>query len=213
MAVPAYETDPAEIYRQSFSTIRAEADLSRFAGGMEAIAVRLIHACGMVDIVEDIDFSADAFDVGAAALKRGAPIFCDVEMVRHGIIQRRLPVQNRVVCTLNDDRTPVLAKSLNTTRSAAQVELWQESIEGSIVAIGNAPTTLFRLLEKLDAGWPRPALIIGIPVGFVGAAESKAALSSDARGVPHIAVMGRRGGSAMASAVVNALAADETHHG
>lgn len=173
---------------------------------MQALAVRLIHACGMVDLAGDIAFSAGAFEAGAQALKAGAPVFCDAEMVRHGIIRHLLPVDHDILCLLNDARVRPLAAELGTTRSAAQVDLWGERLAGSVVAIGNAPTALFRLLELLDKGAQKPALIIGMPVGFVGAAESKDALISDSCGVPYIAVSGRRGGSAMASAAVNALA-------
>lgn len=201
-----YIRDPAEIYRQSFETIRAEADLSRFAGGMEKLAIRLIHACGMTDLSGDIALSDGAFEAGAAALAGGAPVLCDVEMVRHGIIRRLLPAQNEVLCLLNDERVRPKAVEIGNTRSAAQVDLWDDSLAGAVVAIGNAPTALFRLLERLDAGAPKPALILGFPVGFVGAAESKDALIADSRGVPFIAVRGRRGGSAMASAAVNAIA-------
>ncbi|WP_315853050.1 precorrin-8X methylmutase [Rhizobium terricola] len=201
-----YIRDPAEIYRQSFETIRTEADLSRFAGGMEKLAIRLIHACGMVDLADDIVFSGGAFEAGAAALAGGAPVLCDVEMVRHGIIRRLLPAQNEVLCLLNDERVRPKAVEIGNTRSAAQVDLWDDRLAGAVVVIGNAPTALFRLLERLDAGAPKPALILGFPVGFVGAAESKDALIADSRGVPFIAVRGRRGGSAMASAAVNAVA-------
>jgi len=182
-----YIRDPAEIYRRSF-------------------AVRLIHACGMVDLAGDIAFSEGAFEAGAAALAGGAPILCDAEMVRHGIIRRLLPAENEVICLLTDERVRPKAAETGNTRSAAQVDLWDERLAGAVVAIGNAPTALFRLLERLDAGAPKPAVILGLPVGFVGAAESKEALIADPRGVPFIAVRGRRGGSAMASAAVNALA-------
>ncbi len=201
-----YIRDPAEIYRQSFSTIRREVDLSRFSNGLDDLAVRLIHACGMVDLVDDIAFSDGAFDAGVAALAGGAPVLVDVEMVRHGIIRRLLPADNDVICLLNDDRVRPKAEEIGNTRSAAQVDLWDEHLSGAVVAIGNAPTALFRLLERIDAGAPKPALILGMPVGFVGAAESKDALIADSRGIPYIAVRGRRGGSAMASAAVNALA-------
>ncbi|MDI6836570.1 MAG: precorrin-8X methylmutase, partial [Rhizobiaceae bacterium] len=174
--------------------------------GMEALAVRLIHACGMVDLAGDIAFSEGAFEAGAAALAGGAPILCDAEMVRHGIIRRLLPAENEVICLLTDERVRPKATEIGNTRSAAQVDLWDERLDGAVVAIGNAPTALFRLLERLDAGAPKPAVILGLPVGFVGAAESKEALIADPRGVPFIAVRGRRGGSAMASAAVNALA-------
>lgn len=202
----AYVRDPAEIYRQSFAAIRREADLSRFSGGMEPLVVRLIHACGMVDLAGDVLFSEGVAEAGRAALAAGAPVICDAEMVRHGVIRRLLPADNEVLCLLADKRVPGLAEELGTTRSAAQVDLWDEHLGGAIVAIGNAPTALFRLLERLDAGAPKPAIILGFPVGFVGAAESKAELAADPRGVPFVTVRGRRGGSAMASAAVNALA-------
>jgi precorrin-8X/cobalt-precorrin-8 methylmutase len=206
MGVPAYIRDPAEIYRQSFATIEREADLSSLPESLRPLAVRLIHACGMIDIVGDCAFSNDAAESGRRALEVGAPIFCDVEMVRHGIIGRRLPAGNELVCMLNDPRVPAMAERTGTTRSAAQVDLWTERLGGSVIAIGNAPTALFRLLELIDDGAPKPALIIGMPVGFVGAAESKAELAADPRGVPFVTVRGRRGGSAMAAAAVNALA-------
>jgi precorrin-8X/cobalt-precorrin-8 methylmutase len=201
-----YIRDPDEIYRRSFETIRAEADLSRFSNGMEKLAVRLIHACGMVDLAADIAFSDGAAEAGEAALKAGVQIFCDAEMVDRGIIRKLLPAENEVVCLLNDMRVKPLAAWNRTTRSAAQVDLWKPGLEGSVVAIGNAPTALFRLMELIRDGAPKPALILGFPVGFVGAAESKDALIDGAFGVPYIAVRGRRGGSAMASAAVNALA-------
>lgn len=201
-----YIRDPAEIYLQSFQTIRAEADLARFPETMQPLVIRLIHACGMVDLAQDIAFLEGAFEAGATALAGGAPILVDAEMVRHGIIRRLLPAQNEVVCLLNDERVRPKAAEIGNTRSAAQVDFWNEQLGGAVVAIGNAPTALFRLLELLDAGAPKPALILGFPVGFVGAAESKEALIADSRGVPYIAVRGRRGGSAMASAAVNALA-------
>lgn len=201
-----YIREPAEIYRQSFETIRREADLSRFSGGMEKLAIRLIHACGMTDLADDVAFSHGAYDAGASALRSGAPVLCDAEMVRHGVIRRLLPAENDLICMLNDDRVRPRAIEIGNTRSAAQVDLWDDRLAGAVVAIGNAPTALFRLLERLDAGAPKPALILGFPVGFVGAAESKQALIADSRGVPYIVVRGRRGGSAMASAAVNALA-------
>jgi len=201
-----YIRDPAKIYQTSFAAIRAEADLSRFPSGMDVLAIRLVHACGMSDLAADIVFSHGAFEAGARALTEGAPILCDAEMVRHGIIQKLLPAGNRVLCLLNDDRVRPLALAIGNTRSAAQVDLWDADLAGAVVAIGNAPTALFRLLERLDAGAAKPAIILGLPVGFVGAAESKAALAADPRGVPFITVHGRRGGSAMASAAVNALA-------
>ncbi|NKN37857.1 precorrin-8X methylmutase [Agrobacterium sp. a22-2] len=201
-----YIRDPAEIYRQSFETIRREADLARFSGGMEMLAIRLIHACGMIDLAGDVAFSEGAFEAGAQALAHGAPVLCDVEMVRHGIIRRLLPAGNEVLCLLNDERVRPIAVDSGNTRSAAQVDLWDDHLAGAVVAIGNAPTALFRLLERITAGAPRPALILGLPVGFVGAAESKDALIANDLGIPFIAVRGRRGGSAMASAAVNALA-------
>jgi precorrin-8X/cobalt-precorrin-8 methylmutase len=206
-AMRPYERDPAAIYRQSFETVRAEARLERFPPGMDALAIRLIHACGMVEVADRLAFSPGVFTAGAAALKAGAPILCDCEMVGAGIIRRALPAANDVVVTLNDARTPGLAADLGTTRSAAAVELWRDRIAGAVVAIGNAPTALFHLLERLDEGWPKPAAILGFPVGFVGAAESKAELAADPRGCDFVALRGRRGGSAMASAAVNALAA------
>ncbi|MCD2176730.1 precorrin-8X methylmutase [Rhizobium sp. C1] len=201
-----YIRDPAAIYAKSFETIRAEADLLRFPKGMDALAIRLIHACGMVDLAGDIAFSDGAFEIGQAALATGAPIFVDAEMVAHGIIRRLLPKTNEVICLLNDPRVRPLASEIGNTRSAAQVDLWGERLEGAVVAIGNAPTALFRLLELITAGGPRPAIILGFPVGFVGAAESKESLIGDSSIVPFIAVRGRRGGSAMAAAAVNALA-------
>jgi len=203
-----YIRDGQEIYRRSFATIRAEADLSAIPPDMEKLAVRVIHACGMVDIVSDLAFSTGAGAAGRAALQAGAPILCDARMVAEGITRPRLPKNNRVICTLHDDGVPGLAQALGNTRSAAALEHWREHLEGSVVVIGNAPTALFYLLEMLDAGAPKPALIIGMPVGFIGAAESKDALAADSRGVPYVVVRGRRGGSAMAVAAVNALATE-----
>lgn len=203
-----YIRDGQEIYRRSFATIRAEADLSAIPPDMEKLAVRVIHACGMVDIVSDLAFSTGAGAAGRAALHAGAPILCDARMVAEGITRPRLPKNNRVICTLHDDGVPDLAQALGNTRSAAALEHWREHLEGSVVVIGNAPTALFYLLEMLDAGAPKPALIIGMPVGFIGAAESKDALAADSRGVPYVVVRGRRGGSAMAVAAVNALATE-----
>ncbi|MGX9856735.1 precorrin-8X methylmutase [Limimaricola variabilis] len=200
-----YETDPARIYAQSFATVRAEARLDRFPEELQPMVIRLIHACGMVEIADRLAFSPDAMAAGRAALAAGAPILCDCEMVAAGIIRRHLP-DTEVVVTLNDPAVPGMAQALGTTRSAAAVDLWQERIEGAVVAVGNAPTALFHLLERLDAGWPKPALILGFPVGFVGAAESKAELAADPRGCDFVALRGRKGGSAMASAAVNALA-------
>ena len=202
-----YLRDPAAIYAQSFATVRAETDLARFPASLRPLAERVIHACGMIDAADDLVFSDDAGEAGRAALADGAPILCDCEMVAAGITRARLPADNEVVVTLNDPRTAMLAAKLRTTRSAAATVLWRERLEGSVVAIGNAPTALFHLLERLVHGWPRPALILGFPVGFVGAAESKAALA-EAAPVPFVAMRGRRGGSAMASAAVNALAAE-----
>ena len=203
-----YIRDGQEIYRRSFATIRAEADLSAIPADMEKLAVRVIHACGMVDIVSDLAFSPGAGAAGRAALHAGAPILCDARMVAEGITRPRLPKNNRVICTLHDDGVPDLAQALGNTRSAAALEHWRVHLEGSVVVIGNAPTALFYLLEMLDAGAPKPALIIGMPVGFIGAAESKEALAADSRGVPYVVVRGRRGGSAMAVAAVNALATE-----
>lgn len=203
-----YIRDGQEIYRRSFATIRAEADLSAIPPDMEKLAVRVIHACGMVDIVSDLAFSPGAGAAGRAALQAGAPILCDARMVAEGITRPRLPKNNRVICTLHDEGVPGLAQALGNTRSAAALEHWREHLEGSVVVIGNAPTALFYLLEMLDAGAPKPALIIGMPVGFIGAAESKDALAADSRGVPYVVVRGRRGGSAMAVAAVNALATE-----
>ena len=204
-----YIRDGQEIYRQSFATIRAEADLTRIPADLDKLAVRVIHACGMVDIVDELRFSADAGRAGRTALANGAPILCDARMVAEGITRARLPAANDVICTLADPAVPALARELGNTRSAAALELWRPRLEGSVVVIGNAPTSLFYLLDMLDAGAPRPALILGFPVGFVGAAESKAMLAADSRGVPFVTVQGRRGGSAMAAAAVNALASED----
>lgn len=202
-----YIRDPAEIYKQSFTTVEREANLSRLPNDMRDVAVRLIHSCGMVDIVEDIAFSDDAVKVGRAALEKGAPIICDVEMVRHGIISRHLSHNNQVLCAVADDETRALAGDMGNTRSAAAMDVLKDHLDGAIVVIGNAPTALFRLLELIHSGATKPALIIGMPVGFVGAVESKEALIADSRAVPYIAVRGRRGGSAMASATLNAIVA------
>jgi len=202
-----YEKDPAAIYRQSFSIVRSEADLSHLPDGLKPAAVRLIHACGMTDLPQDLTWSTDVVEAAQAAFAGGAPVFCDVEMVAHGIIRSRLPEACEVICTLNGSRVPALAKQLGTTRSAAAVEHWRDRLEGAVVAIGNAPTALFHLLEMIASGGPKPALILGFPVGFVGAAESKDALAGNPFGIPYLAVRGRRGGSAMAAAAVNALAA------
>ena len=202
-----YERDPAAIYAQSFATVRREARLDRFPPGMADLATRVIHACGMVEVADRLAFSPRAFDAGARALAAGAPILADCEMVAAGVIRRSLPAANEVIVTLNDPTVPGRAAAIGNTRSAAAVELWADHLDGAVVAIGNAPTVLFHLLELLDSGAPRPALILGFPVGFVGAAESKAELARDPRGTDFVALRGRRGGSAMASAAVNALAA------
>jgi len=203
----SYIRDGAEIYRNSFAIIRAEADLSRFEAIEEKVAVRIIHACGMTDIVGDIEMSPTFAASARAALLGGAPILCDAKMVAHGITRSRLPKGNNVICTLDDPAVARLAAEVGNTRSATALELWRPHLEGAIVAIGNAPTSLFRLLEMLDQGAPLPAAIIGVPVGFVGAAGSKEALRSQRR-VPFLVVRGRRGGSAMAVAAINALASE-----
>jgi precorrin-8X/cobalt-precorrin-8 methylmutase len=205
--VRPYETNPQAIYAQSFATVRAEARLERFAPAMHPLFTRLIHACGMVEIADRLAFSDGIAEAGHAALKAGAPILCDCEMVGAGIIRRYLPAENDVIVTLNNPTIPEHAQRIGNTRSAAAVELWRDHIEGAVVAVGNAPTALFHLLELLDQGWPKPAAILGFPVGFVGAAESKAELAANPRGCDFVALRGRRGGSAMASAAVNALAA------
>ena len=202
----AYLRDGMAIYERSFAIIRAEADLSRFSPEQADVAVRMIHACGQVDVARHIEFGDDVVRAARGALAGGAPILCDSEMVAHGITRARLPARNEVICTLNDPRVAALAANNGTTRSAAALELWTGSLGGAVVAIGNAPTALFRLLDMLDNGAPTPAAILGIPVGFVGAAESKDALAADSRGVPFIIVRGRIGGSAMTAAAVNALA-------
>lgn len=202
-----YLRDGQAIYARSFAMIRAEADLARFHGIAERVVVRMIHACGMTDLPADVETSDDFAASAAAALARGAPILCDVRMVADGVTRSRLPAGNRVICTLGDPRVPGLAADNKTTRTAAAMELWREHLPGSIVAVGNAPTALFRLLELLDEGVAPPAAVIGIPVGFVGAAESKEALARDGR-VPFVVVHGRRGGSAMTAAAVNALACE-----
>ena len=202
----AYLRDGTAIYERSFAIIRAEADLSRFAADESDVAVRMIHACGQVEMAKYIVFGGNLVAAARSALAAGAPILCDAEMVAHGVTRARLPAKNEVICTLNDSRTAALASNNATTRSAAALELWHDRLAGAVVAIGNAPTALFRLLDMIDAGAPKPAAILGIPVGFVGAAESKEALAADPRGVPYLIVRGRMGGSAMAAAAVNALA-------
>jgi precorrin-8X/cobalt-precorrin-8 methylmutase len=201
-----YLRDGATIYERSFAIIRAEADLSRFSPEEAEIAVRMIHACGQVEAARSIEFGPGLVTAARNALKGGAPIFCDAEMVAHGVTRARLPANNEVICTLRDPRVPDLAAKLGTTRSAAALELWRNKLGGAVVAIGNAPTALFRLLEILEAGAPRPAAILGVPVGFVGAAESKEALAANSLAVPYLIVRGRMGGSAMTAAAVNALA-------
>ncbi|MEL6647875.1 MAG: precorrin-8X methylmutase [Pseudomonadota bacterium] len=202
-----YEKNPQVIYTESFATVRREARLDRFGPGLEALAIRVIHACGMVEVADRLDFSDGAFEAGQAALQAGRPVLCDCEMVGAGIIRRYLPAGNDVVVTLNEQSVPARAKEIGNTRSAAAVELWQDRLEGAVVAIGNAPTALFHLLDLIDQGAPKPAVILGFPVGFVGAAEAKAELATRPRGCQFVALRGRRGGSAMASAAVNALAA------
>jgi precorrin-8X/cobalt-precorrin-8 methylmutase len=204
-----YIRDGNAIYEKSFATIRAEANLVILPTDLETVAVRLIHACGMTDIVNDLAYSVGAAAIGRKALAQGAPILCDAQMVANGVTCTRLPVQNEVICTLNDPDVAAIAQSLQNTRSAAALELWRGYMEGAVVAIGNAPTALFRLLEMLEEGAPKPALILGFPVGFVGAIESKAALAQFDHGIPFITLHGRRGGSAMAAAAVNAIAQEK----
>ncbi len=207
MSTRPYIRDGAEIYRRSFAIIRAESDLARFNKSEERVAVRIIHACGMVEIARDIVMSPAFADNARWALIGGAPILCDSKMVANGITRARLPAGNEIVCTLDDPRVPDLAAKTGNTRSAAAMELWRDRLGGAVVAIGNAPTVLFHLLEMLDEGAPVPAAVIGLPVGFIGAAESKDALAADGR-VPFLVVKGRKGGSAMAVAAVNALASE-----
>ena len=203
-----YIRDGQEIYRNSFAIIRAEAKLDSIPADLEKLAVRVIHACGMVDATEDLRFSPGAGKAGRDALAAGAPILCDARMVLEGVTRTRLPANNKVICTLKEDGVAEMALEVGNTRSAVALELWRPYLEGSVVVIGNAPTALFYLLEMIDAGAPKPALILGFPVGFVGAAESKAMLAADSRGVPFVIMQGRRGGSAMAAAAVNALATE-----
>jgi precorrin-8X/cobalt-precorrin-8 methylmutase len=201
-----YERDGAAIYRQSFATIRAEADLAGLDPVLERVVVRMIHACGMVDLVADVAASPGFGAAAEGALRAGAPILCDTSMVAAGVTRARLPAGNDVVCTLSDPGVPELARSMGTTRSAAAMELWRERLDGALVVVGNAPTALFRLLELVEEeGVAPPAAVVGVPVGFVGAAESKAALAAHGSGLEHLVVHGRRGGSAMAAAAVNAL--------
>jgi precorrin-8X/cobalt-precorrin-8 methylmutase len=207
--VNEYQKNGAEIYRRSFATIRAEADLSRFSPAESQVAVRMIHSCGMVDLVDDIVFSPGAVLKARAALRAGAPILCDVQMVASGVTRRRLPADNEVLCTLSDPSVPNLAREIGNTRTAASVELWGNWLDGAVVAIGNAPTALFHLLELLRDTDIRPAAIIGIPVGFIGAAESKQALANNDLGLEYVVVHGRRGGSAMTCGALNAIASEE----
>jgi precorrin-8X/cobalt-precorrin-8 methylmutase len=204
-----YERDGAEIYRQSFATIRAEAALGGLPADLAQVAVRMIHACGMTDLVADLAWSPDVVKAARAALRSGAPIFCDASMVAAGVTRRRLPADNEVVCTLGEPTVAELAGSLRTTRSAAALDLWLDRLAGSVVAIGNAPTALFRLLELIADGAPRPAAVLGIPVGFIGAAESKEALAGNQFGLEYLVVRGRRGGSAITAAAINAIASEE----
>lgn len=207
MAAYEYIKDGAAIYERSFATIRAEADLSAFTPEEAQVVVRIIHACGMVEMAQSVSMTANFVTAARTALKKGCNILCDSEMVAHGVTRARLPADNAVVCTLRDSRTPELARQIGNTRSAVALDLWGEKLAGAVVAIGNAPTALFHLLEMLDAGAPYPAAIIGLPVGFVGAMESKEALSLR-KDVPWLVVRGRPGGSAMAAAAVNALACE-----
>ncbi|PAX60139.1 precorrin-8X methylmutase [Brunnivagina elsteri] len=203
-----YIRDGNEIYRNSFAIIRAEVNLDILPPDVAKVAVRLIHACGMTDIVPDIAYSPIAVQVGREALAKGATILCDSRMVAEGITRSRLSANNDIICTLNHPQVPEIAEKIHNTRSAAALELWYPHLEGSVIAIGNAPTALFKLLEMLDAGATKPALILGFPVGFVGAAESKAELAANSRGVPFLTLHGRRGGSAIAVAAVNAIATE-----
>ncbi len=205
-----YLRDPGAIYERSFAIVREEADFSRLPENLHDVAVRLIHACGMTDLASDLAWGGDVVAVGGAALRSGASILVDVEMVRHGIIKAALPAQNRVICTLNDDGVRETAQARGDTRSAAAVERWRDDLPGAVVCIGNAPTALFRLLELLANGAPHPAVILGFPVGFVGAEESKQALIASALDIPYLTLRGRRGGSAMAAAALNALARLQT---
>jgi precorrin-8X/cobalt-precorrin-8 methylmutase len=201
-----YIRDGEAIYQRSFAIIRAETDLSRFSADEADIVVRMVHACGSPEAAQSVQFGNGLVAAARAALASGAPILCDSEMVAHGVTRARLPAGNEVICTLRDARVPGLAEKLGTTRSAAALELWRERLAGAVVAIGNAPTALFHLLEMLAKGAPKPAAILGVPVGFVGAAEAKEALAADPSGVPYLIVRGRIGGSAMTAAAVNALA-------
>ncbi|QOC92035.1 precorrin-8X methylmutase [Micromonospora craniellae] len=203
-----YVREGAEIYRRSFATIRAETDLSRFPADVSRVVVRMIHACGMVDLVDDVDAHPEVVAAGYAALAEGAPVLCDAAMVAAGITRSRLPADNEVMCTLRDPAVPELARQMGTTRSAAAMQLWRDRLDGAVVAIGNAPTSLFRLLELIDEGAGRPAAVVGVPVGFIGAAESKQALAAHPARIPYLVVHGRRGGSAVTAAAVNGIASE-----
>ncbi|GHF23329.1 MULTISPECIES: precorrin-8X methylmutase [Streptomyces] len=204
-----YDKDGASIYRQSFATIRAEADLGGLPPDVSKVAVRMIHACGMTDLVRDLAWSPQVVARAREALRAGAPILCDANMVASGVTRKRLPADNEVLCTLADPSVPELARRMGTTRSAAALELWRGKLDGAVVAVGNAPTALFRLLEMVAEGAARPAAVLGIPVGFIGAAESKDALADNQLGLEYLVVRGRRGGSAMAAAAINAIASEE----
>jgi len=205
----SYIRDGAEIYRQSFATIRAEADLAGLPADVAQVVVRMIHACGQVDLVEDVAYSPDVVAKARAAMRAGAPILCDAQMVASGVTRKRLPADNEVLCLLADPRVPELARTLDNTRSAAALELWRDRLEGAVVAIGNAPTALFHLLNMIEGGGPRPAAVLGIPVGFIGAAESKDALAEFGNGIEYLTVRGRRGGSAITAAALNAIASEQ----
>jgi precorrin-8X/cobalt-precorrin-8 methylmutase len=205
----SYLTDGAEIYRRSFATIRSEADLARFPADVAQVVVRMIHACGQVDLAADVDYAEEVVARARAALRAGAPILCDATMVASGVTRRRLPADNEVLCLLGDPRVPELARTMDNTRSVAALELLRDRLDGAVVAIGNAPTALFHLLDMLDAGAPRPAAVLGIPVGFVGAVESKQALAEFGGGIDYLTVRGRRGGSAITAAALNAIASEQ----
>ncbi|WP_443678536.1 precorrin-8X methylmutase [Nocardioides limicola] len=204
-----YEKDGNAIYEESFATIRREADLGRFDADTAQVVVRMIHACGQVDLAADVAHTPGLVTAARTALAAGAPILCDAHMVASGVTRTRLPADNEVICTLRDERVPALAVELGTTRSAAALELWRDRLDGAVVAIGNAPTALFHLLEMIAAGAPRPAAVVGIPVGFVGAVESKQALAESDLGLEWLVVHGRRGGSAITAAALNALATEQ----
>ncbi|WP_200339995.1 precorrin-8X methylmutase [Rhodovibrio sodomensis] len=203
-----YLRDPKAIYAESFRQVREASDLSRVPADLESVALRLVHACGMPELLDDLVWSDALAAAARQALADGAPVLADCRMVAEGVIRSRLPADNAVICTLQDPRVPDRAAELGTTRSAAAVDLWGDRLAGAVVAVGNAPTALFRLLELLAEGAPKPAAILGFPVGFVGAAESKQALSQGGHGVPYLALKGRKGGSALAAAAVNALASE-----